>query len=292
MHACKTCWFSTNKTYCSSCQIKRKEKAVGDALNGDSLHTLLNILTDQDYSKVLHRGDTLDLILQKMYTLNKDYLEFYLHKIQGTTAESHLISRIYTHSNALLCPIVGWMIRRNLYDSSINICCLRCMIHLMRYGTTPEVDSLKYSIQFDLYGPQHINIRAAVAKNKTNLPLLIDMANAMLERGDSNYVLGCYNEIVRKNLSTLDYESYCNIMKHHPVFHKCILTLGDTSDKKYLYLSFRARKDAFWEELIAKSMHPSRVMQWCMTEDEKQGFTHIPDYIFSDGRAEWNISFC
>jgi hypothetical protein len=292
MHACKNCWFSAKKTYCSSCEIKRRGEAVDDALNGDSLHTILNILKDQEYSEVLHRGDKLDLIIRKMYMLNKDYLEFYLHKIQGTGTEAHLVSRINTHSNTALCPIVGWMIRAGLYDHSINICCLRCMIHLMRYGTTRDVDSLKYSIQFDLYGPEHINIRAAVAKNKKNLPLLIDMANALLERGDCSYVLRCYNEILRRNISSLDCESYSQTMKHHPLLHKAILALGEINDKKELYLSFRERKDPFWEELIAKSMHPSRVMQWCMTEDEKQGFTHIPDYIFSDGRAEWNINFC
>jgi len=159
----------------------------------------------------------------------------------------------------------------------------------MRYGGEKEVDSLKYSIQFDLYGPHHINLRAAVVRNKTNLPLLIDMANAILERGDNNNLLGYYNQIIRKEVSTADRESYSNTMKHHPLLHNCILQLGAADDKKELYLSFRARKDLYWEELIAKGMHPCRVMQWCMTEDEKEGFSHIPPYIFSDGRADWDI---
>jgi len=290
MHACKNnCWFSAKKTHCSPCDRKRKEESIIEALQGKSLEALLKILNDTSYDELIRKNDVLDNMLRKIYILDKNYLEFYLYKIQGTAAEAHLLSRIHTHSNTFLCTIVGWMIRNGFYDSSINICCLRCMIHLMRYGGEKEVDSLKYSIQFDLYGPHHINLRAAVVRNKTNLPLLIDMANAILERGDNNNLLGYYNQIIRKAVSTLDCESYSNTMKHHPLLHNCILQLGAADDKKDLYLAFRARKDPYWEELIAKGMHPCRVMQWCMTEDQKEGFSHIPPYIFSDGKADWDI---
>ena len=290
MHACKNkCWFSANKTHCSPCDKKRKEASIIEALRGKSLEALVRILTDKTYDELIQTNDMLDNVLRKIYIVNKDYLEFYLHKIQGTAAEAHLISRIHTHSNTFLCTIVGWMIRNGLYDSSINICCLRCMTHLIRYGTAKEADSVKYSIQFDLYGPHHINIRAAVARNKDDLPLLTEMGNAILEKDKSTYLLGQYNEILRKNVNHCDYVAYNQTMKHHPLLHKCILALGDTDDKKELYLTFRKRKDPYWEELIAKGMHPCRVMQWCMTEDEKGGFSHIPPYIFLEGRAEWNI---
>jgi len=163
------------------------------------------------------------------------------------------------------------------------------MSHLIRYGTAKEADSVKYSIQFDLYGPHHINIRAAVARNKNNLPLLTDMANAIIESDCRSYLLTQYNQIVHNNISPLDYEFYTESLSTHPLLHKSILESESTDNKKNLYLSFRARKDPYWEELIAKGMHPCRVMQWCMTEDEKEGFSQIPPYIFSDGSAEWNI---
>ena len=159
----------------------------------------------------------------------------------------------------------------------------------MRYGSAKEVGQLKYSIQFDLYGPHHINVKSAVIRNKSNLPLLTDMANAILERDDSNYILEYYNEILRKNISLEDFKAYGETMRFHPLLHKCILQLGSADDKNDLYMLFRGRKDSYWEELIAKGMHPCRVMQWCMTEDEKEGFSHIPAYIFTDGRAEWDI---
>jgi hypothetical protein len=290
MHACKNnCWFSAKNSSCSPCQKKKKEESIIEALQGKSLEALTKILKDKSYDELVRKTDILDNLLRKIYILNKDYLEFYLYRIQGTANEAHLLSRIHTHSNTFLCPIVGWMIRKGLYDPSINICCLRCMIHLMRYGNAKDLDSLKYSIQFDLYGPHHINIRAAIVKNKDNLPLLTDMANAILERGDSHYLLSYYNDIIRKTVSTADREAYSETMRFHPLLHKCILQLGSTDDKKDLYLTFRARKDPYWEELIAKGMHPCRVMQWCMTEDEKDGFSHIPPYIFSDGRADWDI---
>jgi hypothetical protein len=290
MHACKNnCWFSANKTHCSPCDRKKKEQAILDALSGNSLEALIRVLKYPIYAEILKKNDTLDNVLRKIYIINKDYLEFYLHKIQGTAEEANLISRIHTHSNTYLCAVVGWMIRKGFYDPSINICCLRCMIHLMRYGKGKEADALKYSIQFDLYGPHHINLRAAIVRNKSNLPLIIDMANAILESECNDNLLHAYNNIVCKNVGILERKSYSEMMKHHPLLHRCILELGDTDDKKDLYLLFRTRKDPYWEELIAKGMHPCRVMQWCMTEDEKEGFSHIPDYIFADGCAEWNI---
>jgi hypothetical protein len=115
------------------------------------------------------------------------------------------------------------------------------------------------------------------------------MANAILERDDSSYILEYYNEILRKNISVEDCKAYAETMRFHPLLHKCILQLGSADDKNDLYMLFRGRKDSYWEELIAKGMHPCRVMQWCMTEDEKEGFSHIPAYIFTDGRAEWDI---
>lgn len=297
MHACKNnCWFSAKNSSCSPCDKKKKQATIIEALRGKSLEALMKILKDPSYGELIRNTDMLDNLLKKMYILNKDYLEFYLYKIQGTSTEAHLISRIHTHSNTLLCPIVGWMIRNGLYDSSINISCLRCMSHLMRYGNAKEADNVKYSLQFDLYGPHHINIRAAVAKNKANLPLLTDMGNAIIERGnriiereDTNYLLVYYSEILRKTINPYDYYSYTESMREHPLLHKSILESDDLDSRKKLYRGFRARKDPYWEELIAKGMHPCRVIQWCMTEEEKEGFSQIPPYNFLEGRAEWDI---
>ena len=292
MHACKNnCWFSTKNSSCSPCHKKKKQETIIEALRGKSLEALTKILKDPSYGELIRNTDMMDTLLKKIYILNKDYLEFCLYKIQGTATEAHLISRIHTHSNTFLCTIVGWMIRNGLYDSSINIFCLRCMSHLIRYGTPKEADNVKYSIQFDLYGPHHINIRAAVSKNKANLPLLTDMGNAIIERGEMEYLLAQYSEIVRKNVNPYEYDSYTESLRHHPLLHKSILESDDADSRKNLYMDFRARKDPYWEELIAKGMHPCRVIQWCMTEEEKEGFSQIPPYIFLKGRAEWDIDF-
>jgi hypothetical protein len=279
MHACKNkCWFSANKTYCSPCNRKRKEETIIDALNGNSVEVLIQILEDKGFEELMTKNDTLDNMLRKIYILNKDFLYHYLCKMQGTVAESNLISRIHTHSNTFLCTIVGWMIRRRIYDSSINICCLRCMSHLIRYGTAVDANNVKYSIQFELYGPEHINIRGAVAKNAKDLYLLTEMANAIIERyAESEGLLNKsiyskYNDIVSKNISISDYNLYKQSINTHPILHKATL-----EDKIYC------------GELITKSMHPSRVMQWCMTEDQKNGYSEIPKYTFSDGIAPWNI---
>jgi hypothetical protein len=127
------------------------------------------------------------------------------------------------------------------------------MAHLIRYGTAREADSIKYSIQFDLYGTHEINIRSAVTRNRKNLALLTDMGNAILERDD--YLLESYNRIVRKAMCEESYASYTQELATHP-----FLNSGKPFEKN----------KELWEELMATSMHPSRVVAWCLTEDERE----------------------
>ena len=87
------------------------------------------------------------------------------------------------------------------------------------------------------------------------------------------------------------YHSYTESLREHPLLHNSILESDDIDSRKKLYKGFRARKDPYWEELIAKGMHPCRVIQWCMTEEEKEGFSQIPPYIFLEGRADWDLEF-
>lgn len=290
MHACRNnCWFSANKTYCSPCDRKNKEQTVIDALTGNSVEALVKVLNDTNYTELIQKGDTLDNILRKMYILDKKYLEVYLNDIQGTPSESYLISRIHTHSNTFLCTVVGWMIRNGLYDSSINICCLRCMYHLIRYG---ESDDIKYSIQFGLTGPHHINVNSAIIKNKNNLPLLTDIGNAIIETKDKNHIFHQYNQLVRNNISEGNYILYLEELNNHPLLHMATLESDIDFQIKILYTNLMKRKEPYWEELMAKGMHPSRVMQWCMTEDQKKCFDKIPEYIFSSEEAPWNTSSC
>lgn len=74
-------------------------------------------------------------------------------------------------------------------------------------------------------------------------------------------------------------------IRYHPFLDKYAV------QKEDVYTMYRLRKAAWESELLEKAMHPSRVFHWCFTEDEKNRHESIPMYVFSQGRAEWFVSF-
>jgi hypothetical protein len=161
----------------------------------------------------------------------------------------------------------------------------------MRYGDQYATRNITYSIQFNLFGPHHINIKNIVCKNKGNLDILTDLGRAIVERDGVNCTFKSYNKILKQFVSPEEYTNYIEELAYHPLLHSQILDTNDLSKKENLYLKWRKRKDSYWEELIAKGMHPTRVMQWCMTDCEKKDFSEIPSYQFNQGRASWNEWF-
>ena len=288
----KTCWFSCSQgSYCSSCSKQKDENYIIDALNGKDTEVLLKILHDKKYEQRIQKDDIIDNILRRLYMLDKQLLKQYIKSAQNTPIENSIIRRIYTHSNTYLCAVVGWMIRNDLYDSLVQPCCPRCITHLMRYGDKYSMRNIIYSIQFELSGPHHINIKSVICKNKDKLDVLTDLGRAIIERDGVNCAFKYYNKILKQFVSPEEYANYTEELTYHPLLHSQILDTNDLSKKENLYVKWRKRKDPYWEELIAKGMHPTRVMQWCMTDCEKEGFLEIPSYQFNQGRAAWNEWF-
>lgn len=288
----KTCWFSCSQgSYCSSCTKQKDENHIIDALNGNNAGALLEILQDKKYQQLIQKDDLIDNILRRLYMLDKESLKQYIKSTHNTPTENSLIRRIYTHSDTYLCTVISWMIRNDLYDSLVQPYCLRCITHLMRYGDEHSKQNITYSIQFDLYGPHHINIKSIICKNRDKLDLLTDLGRAIIERDGVNCTFKYYNKILKQFIGSEEYANYTEELAYHPLLHSQILHTDDLSKKENLYLKWRKRKDSYSEELIAKGMHPTRVMQWCMTDCEKEGFSEIPLYQFNGGRAAWNDCF-
>lgn len=285
--------------YCPSCTKSFDEDVILSALHGSKIKALTDILESKELYYLLQNEDTLDNILMRIYTLDRAFFKQYIDSIPMNDLGNLLLLRIKTHSNTYLCGIVAFMLRTDSYPDAVEPSCINCLKHLVRYGTEENKSSIQYSIDSGLAGPHHINMRGILTKNtnitnstnSTNsLHHLINLGDAIIERDGVNNLFASYNTLVESVLRSQPlYDSYISEIIFHPLLHKSILDSNDRLLKKRLYQLFRQRKSPFWEELMAKAMHPSRVIYWCMAEDEKGDFVDIPDYEFLRGGARWNI---
>jgi hypothetical protein len=288
----ETCWFSVNKSQlCSSCNRKKDEDYIIEVLRGNNPTMLTEILLDKRFEALIKKGDTFDIVIWKLYMIDKNYVRRFLESIQNKPIESNLLTRLYTHSDTHLCGVVGWMIRNDLYHSEILPCCMKCMASLIRYGTQKSIQDIIYSIHFDLRGPHHINIRSVICKNINKLSLLCDIAYAIIEMDGTSFIYNDYNTKVKSCMSENEYNAYIDKVNSHPLLHSQILTSGNKADLHGLYRRIKDRRFPYWEELIAKGMHPSRVIHWVMTEDQKECISGISNYEFVKGKAPWDIEW-
>ena len=284
----KSCWFYpvVGGIFCSSCEkAKNKDSFVRLLLEGD----YIQLLTSKEFSRCLYEGgDTLDMSLRLLYDKDKKFLRSYLKVIETTHIYNDLLLRIITHTNTSLCAVIRWMVQEGLYPESLmphN--CLRCVPHLIRGRITNDI---YFAIHFPIGGVDNFDIRRLIIKNAKNINQLAEVAHAIHEQGEE-FPETEYKNLVYKTIgSQEDRFQFTELTDNQPLLHKAILESDSITKKKMLYKLFRHRKAPFWEELHAKSMHPSRVFQWCMSEDEKEGF-ETPEYVFCSGKAPWNIEW-
>ena len=184
--------------------------------------------------------------------------------------------RIYTHNETDLCHVYGYYLR-NVDHCTPMPSCLRCLAHTLRYSKDKYVQSVILRSIVFLYeeGP---NMQSIIARAKhTKSQALYEFGLAIVE------VQGIYG-VFDTYINTIDSPLAVKIQAH-PLLHKMLME--DEYLKRRVYARFRARKQVFYEELYAKAWHPSRFMQWCYTEDEKEGM-EIPEYKFQKN-ALWNI---
>jgi hypothetical protein len=130
------------------------------------------------------------------------------------------------------------------------------------------------------------NIPKMVQKSRRDP--IYEFGSAILEIQGPHGVFGEFLDIVdaAKNPERIE---VVDALIRHPVNHIITLqVLGSDTGKKDLYKMFKARKNIFHEELLAKSMHPSRVFHWCLDNEEMVEMGLDP-YEFKKGKAEWDI---
>jgi len=280
------CWLTPahNSNYCSSCTEAKDYAFIDRRLKAD-YKTLPNTV---EFMLYYSRKDTLQRYLRVLYDKDKPFLESYVKSIENTPVYGHLMMLLTTHADTSLCPIIRWMATNGLYPVGTVLPrnCLLCTSHLIHAGITDEV---YYAITYPLTEPGSFDLARLIQKNIGNLALLASVADAILERSGMSTIYLDYMKLVCKYLKDqprkLEFLEYLNT---HPLLHKYHLEGADSKEKRALYLRFRKRKYIFFEELMAKTMHPSRVFQWCFSMDEIEG-CHFHPYEFCSGKAPWDI---
>jgi len=282
----KKCWLTPvdNSNYCSSC-TEAKDYAFIDRQLKENYKGLPNTV---EFMLYYSRKDTLQRYLRVLYDTDKTFLESYLKSIENTPVYAYLMMLLSTHANTSLCPIIRWMATHGLYPVGTVLPhnCLLCTSHIVHAGITDEV---YYAITYPLTEPGSFDLTRLILKNIGNLALLSRMADAILETSGMSSIYVDYMKLVCKYLKDQNRKlEFLEALNTHPLLHKYHLEASDSKEKRALYLRFRKRRYIFFEELMAKSMHPSRVFHWCFSMDEMEG-CEFPPYEFSSGKAEWDI---
>ena len=230
--------------------------------------------------------DTFDTIANYLYRNDKDLLEKYIWSNKALFSK-----RVYTHNDTQLCPVVSYFLRKNP-DIPMPGCCLLCLAHTLRYSDDEYVRNLIFRSVVIRYadGP---NLETMV--RKANRIALYEFGAALLEKQGPTGVFEEYIRILIR--SKPDSGDTIVALYNHPVFHKAILSINldcqeCLTNKQRIYNIFKGKKDAFSEELLAKSMHPSRVFYWCLEEGDKNDMEiDNKNYSFRQGKADWQFDW-
>jgi hypothetical protein len=240
-------------------------------------------LYSRGHASMVTIQDTFDTIANYLYRNDKDLLEQYIW------SNSSLFSkRVYAHNGTQLCPIVSYFLRKKP-DVPMPGCCLMCLAHTLRYTDDEYLRSLILRSVVIQYadGPK---VESMIINTKTRAPLY-EFGAAILETQGPH---GVFEEYIRLLIQLKLEDADTVIALHaHPVFHKLILSIKldyqeSKENKRRIYNIFKGKKDVFFEELLAKSMHPSRVFQWCLDNEDATDMG-IEPYQFKEGKADWDI---
>jgi len=282
------CWFPPVKnSLCKSCLLIKDKDTLNIILKGPyNRQTMESYLYSRGHETMVAIQDTFDTIANYLYQNDKELLEQYLWSNKALFSK-----RVYTHNETQLCSVVGYMLRKKP-DVPMPGCCLMCLAHTLRYTDDEYVRNLIFRSVVVRYadGP---NVESMV--RKANRVPLYEFGAALLEKQGQG---GVFEEYI-KLLVRCKPDSGDTILAlyEHPVFHKAILSINLDCEqcrtiKRRIYNIFKGKKDVFFEELMAKSMHPSRVFYWCLEEEEKNDIAiDNKNYSFHEGKANWQFDW-
>ena len=258
-----SCWLrQKSNNPCATCEKEVAMKNLTNILQSPYTRTGIADLLE------LSKGPVADKVLRHIYKHDKPHLKTLL--TQSEEIRKEFFQRMAFHSDTELCAVVCWCMHQKILDLlPYPSECMLCLAHMLRYYEDEYARAVILRNVAHDYN-EGIRMNTLIRKGKH----LEEFAWAILEVQGME---GVYLNFINKTKYTP--------IRYHPFLDKYAV------QKEDVYTMYRLRKAAWESELLEKAMHPSRVFHWCFTEDEKNRHESIPMYVFSQGRAEWFVSF-
>ena len=278
------CWLPAKNGLCSVCQLM-KDKVTLENLFANSYDREItaSYIYSKAHERIVNVQDNFDRIANFLKH-DKALLHEYISSNKALFSK-----RVYTHNDSHLCDVVCHMIQKTP-EIPVPGNCLRCLAHTLRYSDDQYLRSLILRSVVVQYADSP-NIPKMIQKSRRDP--IYEFGSAILEIQGAHGVFGEYlNRLdVARNPERIE---VVQALLLHPSNHPLTLgvtlelTLETDTEKKKIYNLFKTRKNVFYQELIAKSMHPSRVFHWCLDNEEMLEMGLSP-YEFKKGKAEWDI---
>ena len=271
-----SCWLprKPQSEFCATCSsVKERDDLREFTKNMDSHYPVVIVDALQGYQRALcsplHAA--LDEFLAAIYKSSHWLLGYIMTKIQDTPIHTHLLHRIRNHVRTPLCPVFGFLLRKNMLSSYlIPTRCLTCLAHVIRYGEEEQRTTVRRMINFQV-----------------DLPAAIRSTQGMI--GGEQRIHDFYSALLEREISSNLVRSYCQLAAlDPPPPHP--LALGQWSPALQDLVKGRA---AVWkEEFVAKTWHPCRMMYWCLPMEDlvEWAWSELPSPPpLTSTRAEWDI---
>ena len=266
MSKCKSynCWFKKklDSPFCSSCQKEDDNKFIEACIVNPC-----TLIGTAQFSRALVYGDTLDRVLKSIYSYSTSFLRIYLKSIKDIHVEKQLFLRIQLHTSTDLCPVIGWMIRNDMFPESIRPSkCLHCVSHIVKKVGSQERNLIAYGIEFGFYDSLRKDFNFKHLLEISSRESIKELAHAIIYSEGDTFL---YKQYLRQ-VAEKDPELMHEVLEDFARIPQTLL---------------HNVKD----ELLAISMHPSRAFHWCLDEESKADYPHN-EYVFTQGRAPWSFT--
>lgn len=250
-----SCWFPIRAgSLCASCYLREQRATFEEFIKIVSIPSSDPFqLFKQSNSLfwILKIPGSLDRLLSALYSRpRKQALKSIItHIRQRSNLFTQFLLRVRYHTDTF-CPVYSWCIRNDLLPELIMpYKCLHCLSHTVSY-----VPSMRFEIIRIL---RFYNTRLVYMNRIPSMRSLDrgkELAIALFEQGVEKRILDLLLELV---------PSAKHDIEAHP------FTIEDLV-KKGLPTHLTERMDRFRDELLSRTWHPDRVLQWCLDIEEQE----------------------
>lgn len=299
-----SCWLqpTAGSSYCSTCQRQRDcdilERFIAIIPTLPENQILSTIETPEIYRALqMNHASAMDRMLIHLYKRSKTLLIDIIRFIRSSSLlHTVLLLRIHSHTSPEMCSVFGYMVRKGFYPEWTIPRCIICLSHMIRQTEAQDfpIQSVSILRRYLEEGNDVLQlVRQSLVTRLNGKKVCLDFLSSLIESRILSLRLRQFPVWI-KHIETIMH-SLNHSQQEINVFIKTVYSHPFLLHNTQKYKTYIKERNFVWkEEFIAKSWHPSRMMAWCLDEDEKKEFVYdgcsIPPYQCIASRADWHIS--